>query len=714
MVTPDVIENCNSAPLNSQVSAVSCELDQLNKKFGSGSLKILQDGYVDITMGSLTDNYSSPWTVECWFYPTAVGSSDGWLFNQDDNIDGSLAWYVRLKASSITLGIRGQSESSTVSIAYNEWHHLRVTHAGDKLLKLYLDGALLDSKTFATETDPRIRFGKPYTISDSDINRWYTGNIDEIAFTVLNSSNVAEYSGDTAPVPTEGYPDEGTSGGTGVVIDGLFLSTSKPKAGDKGLLVNNKFFIPFAKSSGGGGGEQQEPVLLSPTNVTEDTLASNTATNDYGTWSFSASNKAAGYEPSALFMESYDNFTFGIEPTHWLRMDCTNAFAPESLYFYGGGSSVLGYTPKTLEIYGISSGAEYLLGTATLVSTDTDRHGLSNTVEATIALNHGGRTYNSIKILQTSNQTGTSVQAIWRKIEIRGYDHAVSAPCSAEYYKCASVDTSAKTWSGYKAVFDSTAGTWSFSDTVTEGLSYIGITPVVNKIYSADTTIQVGNIKLDGILNDETVKFLLYPKLNGTLEDVSAGGNGVTVTNIGSVAVENNRIVFGEGKALIIPANTLPNDIFVSGSPFLIEFQGIIPAYTSKICCPWSRKEGSMYYDRFDMFLVTVEGDPNYGKISIPYLDENAPVGVFTVGAEHVVAVEYDGNNTGRVYLDGVMQYSFTGTRYLPFRTFDFYIGHDTNEIGGSTGRPFQGNMSYFRIRNVAPYQGASYTPEFV
>ena len=48
------------------------------------------------------------------------------------------------------------------------------------------------------------------------------------------------------------FADEGTSGGTGVVIDGLFLSTSKPKDGDKGLLVNNKFFIPFAESSGSG------------------------------------------------------------------------------------------------------------------------------------------------------------------------------------------------------------------------------------------------------------------------------------------------------------------------------------------------------------------------------------------------------------------------------------------------------------------------------
>ena len=275
---------------------------------------------------------------------------------------------------------------------------------------------------------------------------------------------------------------------------------------------------------------------------------------------------------------------------------------------------------------------------------------------------------------------------------------------------------STNTWSGYKAVFNPTDGTWSFEDTVTEGLSYIGITPVVGKIYSADTTIQVGYIKLDGILNDETVKFLLYPKLNGTLEDVSTGGNGVTVTNTGSVAVENDRIVFGEGKALTIPANTLPDDIFVAGKPFLIEFQGIIPAYTSKTCGAFARKEGSMYYDRLDMYLNTIEGDSNYGQMTIGYWTNNVtvPVGAFTVGAEHVVAFEYDGNNTSRVYLDGVMQYSFTGTDYLPFRTYDFLIGHDTDEIGGSNGNPFQGNMSYFRIRNVAPYLGSNYTPEWV
>lgn len=62
---------------------------------------------------------------------------------------------------------------------------------------------------------------------------------------------------------------------------------------------------------------------------------------------------------------------------------------------------------------------------------------------------------------------------------------------STEYYKCASVDTSAKTWSGYKAVFDSTAGTWSFESDATEGLTYTSVTPIVGGIYSADALVNV-------------------------------------------------------------------------------------------------------------------------------------------------------------------------------------------------------------------------------
>lgn len=70
-----------------------------------------------------------------------------------------------------------------------------------------------------------------------------------------------------------------------------------------------------------------------------------------------------------------------------------------------------------------------------------------------------------------------------------------SGGTSAEYYKCTSVDTSAKTWSGYKAVLGENG--YSFEDAVTTGLEIKGLTPVVDSIYSADTMVKIGQLKED-------------------------------------------------------------------------------------------------------------------------------------------------------------------------------------------------------------------------
>ena len=249
MAIPTITMSCNSLPLTAiETAANNCELDTTTKKFGSGSIKILQGGYIDVAMPSVFNILTDSWTVEHWFSITDL-ETDNYhhLINADNNANGQWAVYVD-NTGKLTLNRRGGTAiTSTVAIANNEWHHLRVTHTGNKTLKAYLDGNLFATNTFSAAPDS-MRIGKPL----GESTRWYTGNIDEIAFTILDASNVAEYSGDTAPVPTEGYPDEVRS--PGVVINGLFLSTSKPTAGDKGLLINNKFFIPFAESSEGGSG----------------------------------------------------------------------------------------------------------------------------------------------------------------------------------------------------------------------------------------------------------------------------------------------------------------------------------------------------------------------------------------------------------------------------------------------------------------------------
>lgn len=50
------------------------------------------------------------------------------------------------------------------------------------------------------------------------------------------------------------------------------------------------------------------------------------------------------------------------------------------------------------------------------------------------------------------------------------------------------------TWGGYMAVFDPIAGTWSFEDTVTEGLAYTSVIPVVDGIYSVDALVVVSSL----------------------------------------------------------------------------------------------------------------------------------------------------------------------------------------------------------------------------
>lgn len=61
---------------------------------------------------------------------------------------------------------------------------------------------------------------------------------------------------------------------------------------------------------------------------------------------------------------------------------------------------------------------------------------------------------------------------------------------SMEIYKCTSVDTVNKTWSGYKAILSDNI--YSFADTVTTGLTYgKGLTPTVGKIYDTDVLFEV-------------------------------------------------------------------------------------------------------------------------------------------------------------------------------------------------------------------------------
>ncbi|MDD3153488.1 MAG: LamG domain-containing protein [Victivallaceae bacterium] len=104
---------------------------------------------------------------------------------------------------------------------------------------------------------------------------------------------------------------------------------------------------------------------------------------------------------------------------------------------------------------------------------------------------------------------------------------------SSDYYRCASVDTTAQTWTGYKAVL--TDGVYSFESTVTTGLTYTSVVPVVNSIYTADALVKIGSL-WTGIPTDG---LMFYAPLD---QSHTMAGTGQTLNVVGAVSytTENN------------------------------------------------------------------------------------------------------------------------------------------------------------------------------
>lgn len=73
-----------------------------------------------------------------------------------------------------------------------------------------------------------------------------------------------------------------------------------------------------------------------------------------------------------------------------------------------------------------------------------------------------------------------------------------------DFYKCASVNTSNQTWTGYKAVLNN--GIYTFEGTATTGLTYDNVTPSVGGIYTDGTLVTV-KMLWDGIPSDGLIRY---------------------------------------------------------------------------------------------------------------------------------------------------------------------------------------------------------------
>lgn len=250
-------------------------------------------------------------------------------------------------------------------------------------------------------------------------------------------------------------------------------------------------------------------------------------------------------------------------------------------------------------------------------------------------------------------------------------------------YKCASVDTANKTWSGYEAYQDE-KGFWNFADTVTNLIYGNYYVPSSGVIYDATASVMVSSL-FENMVTPNTV-FLLQKSISDT------SGNNIPVENHG-LNVTSDGIVYAQGAYAVIPAGSLPENVLCDNREWTIEIR---LRFTNPQSYKASGIFGNGLYDagmnsasRFDMLCSSsVFGIGSFNAIDIP--NESPDTNW------HVWKVAHTSDNVFTNYLDGeTRSMSKTG---FNLRAYNVYIGWE----GGDSSRygdPCE--IDYIRISNV-------------
>lgn len=103
---------------------------------------------------------------------------------------------------------------------------------------------------------------------------------------------------------------------------------------------------------------------------------------------------------------------------------------------------------------------------------------------------------------------------------------------ATEFYQCASADTAAGTWTGYKWEYDEVAGIYTLSSYLTtDELTITGFVPLVGSSYSANTLVAANKL-YEGRLPIPVGGLVFYASL---AEDTLSADTGETMTEIGDV-----------------------------------------------------------------------------------------------------------------------------------------------------------------------------------
>ena len=206
----------------------------------------------------------------------------------------------------------------------------------------------------------------------------------------------------------------------------------------------------------------------------------------------------------------------------------------------------------TLKALSITSTYHWVMDDTSKTGTERTWTGTVEGDSGTHTLHFNGTYWQVVDGLGNTTATETADDP-W---DITNWHNEDGGDVSCTFSDVSSASTGSKTWSGYKAVFDSGAGTWSFESGVTSGLTYTSVTPVVGGIYSADALVIV-SLLYDKICNRCTA----YYRLDGNCRDSVNMYDGIP-NNITFVDGKIGECAQTNGNSQYI---SLPNEVSVKG-----------------------------------------------------------------------------------------------------------------------------------------------------
>ena len=289
---------------------------------------------------------------------------------------------------------------------------------------------------------------------------------------------------------------------------------------------------------------------------------------------------------------------------------------------------------------------------------------------------------------ETSNPPVTDpwAYATWERVLGSGSATLTSAPVSAREA------TGVKKWSGYNGILDEESNTWSFSDTITEGLTVSGYIPRVGDVYSADTVVWIQDVKS---ASDSAGKMVCL--LHGDDAPVADGKWSVSfiddsatcvVKLLNQTSIESKQPKFGSRCWFTNYTGSATDEIQLIGLPEMDAFTAEWWQYSSMNSSTWGGASLS---------VITSSGSTT--TITTPELPATNPNRKVKRWFHHALVREA-GSNYVFEYVDGVPIYRHSFTPKLG--------GSSTVAIktGGSNGTNTQCYGDELAIFNYVKYRG--------